>query len=609
MMSRLHSKEDGLTLIETMAALTVFAIMTVGITPLLASSLRGSALSRSGTVGKDLALQAMERLRGLPYYVAYQSQTRQVDILDLYFPCADPALPSAKGCTGEGTRSYSSATGTFSLTCASGVTGPSCAVPLPPGYSLRYDMRFVRGDGSTPEIPALTYKRNPGPTEGSLDSPPSQLVDASVTASWIFAGQTQSFTLRSLLGDRKFGPIKISGVARVAYGVQAQTSFQHDVGDTAVSDLTALAGNVESRVQTRLVSTSRQSVRGAEISLIRRPADATEESVHLGVSPLRGAVLDVSAPPNQAPTPVSSPGSSGVTLSHPNVTGNPSIAFMNQNDTTTGTTASVTSGLPAAAGGVQFQPASSTVGYFWMNNQADILQNELLKLDLTRKMFSLKSQGTVATTMQASSSIATTTLGAGRQVLGQADLDIDMIRAMPTTYLTGPEDERHALILKDFTASVDCKAAGDTTNSSYAHDWSVTFKMWRDANDNGTSGLANNEISSQNIILTDELAASGVTSVKAYLLSLGVPEGNPLIYDGLTIATDVYLFKDGLKNGYLEDFTISAPSGSEELDGDLTRANIDGAINITTVPTNPVLPESGISISIGSLSCETLDQR
>jgi hypothetical protein len=597
-----------------MAALTVFAIITVGITPLLASSLRGSALSRSGTVGKDAALQAMERLRGLPFYVAFQAQAGKVDLLDMYFPCADPALSAANGCTGEGTRTYTAATGMFTLTCASGVTGPSCAIPLPAGYSLRYEMRFVRGDGTTPEPPLSTYKRNPGATEAALDTPPSQLVDASVVALWNFGGDVQTYTLRSLLGDRKFGPIKVAGLARVAYGVQTQTSFQHTTGDTEFSDLTGLAGSTESRVQTRLVSTARQSVRGAEISLIRRPQDASEEAVHLGVSPLRAIVTDISAPPNQAPAPVSSPGAE-VVLDHPNLLSNDEVAKM-FTVATSGVDTNVTSGLPNAAGGFVFQP-SNTTGYFWMNNQTDILQNELLKLDLSKKVFSLKSQGTTSTTMSGDSNITTTALGVGRQVLGTADLFIDLLRAMPVTFLSGTEDERHALIIKDFTAAVDCKAAGDTTNSTVTASWSATFKMWRDSNNNGTTGLGGSEIVASNVAIVatpTTLTVNGTpvtatTSMKTILLGLGVPEGNPLIYDGLSPAQDVYLFKDAVKNGYLEDFTISMPTVSEELDGDLTRAGIDGAMNITTVPTNPLLPESGINIAVGSLSCETLDQR
>lgn len=611
---RISKDERGLTLMETMASLTVFAIITVGITPLLASSLRGSALSRSGTIAKDVALQSMERLRGLPFYIAYQSQTKKVDLLDMYFPCADPALDPLKGCTGEGTRSYNSATGTFTVTCGSSTTvGPSCAVPIPSGYSVSYATRFVRGDGTTLESPLSTYKRNPGTSEGALDTPPSQLVDVTVTARWTFGGAPQTYVLRSLLGDRKFGPIKMAALGRVAYGVQAQTGFQHTAGDAAFSDLTGTAGNTESRSQTRLVSSARQSVRGSEITLIRRPESTETEGAHLTGSPLLGVVTDLSAPPTQVQAPNPKTGAGG-TLSHPNLSANDQIAFSSTTESEN-VSLGVTTGLPAAAGGFEFQAASGDItglGYFWMHNQADPLQNELLKLDLTKKVFSLKSQSSLQ--MSGSSSVNTTPVGIGREVRAKANLDIELIRAMPVVYLPGAEDERHVLIIKDFTARLDCKAAGDTVNSSViTAEWSATFKMWRDSVNNGTSVdpvTGANEIVPTNVTLSSAVSsATGTTSVRTLLTTQGIPGGNPLIYDGLTPADDVYLFQDGLTNGYLADFTFHPITSAEELQGDLVRASVDGAINIQTVPTNVLFPDSGLQISVGSMSCEALDQR
>jgi hypothetical protein len=48
---------------------------------------------------------------------------------------------------------------------------------------------------------------------------------------------------------------------------------------------------------------------------------------------------------------------------------------------------------------------------------------------------------------------------------------------------------------------------------------------------------------------------------------------------------------------------------TEDATGTLTTAAIDGAIQMTTVPTNPLLPESGLNVSVGSLTCEALDKR
>ncbi|MFN2594277.1 MAG: prepilin-type N-terminal cleavage/methylation domain-containing protein, partial [Actinomycetota bacterium] len=47
--------EDGFSLVEVMASMVIFTIITLGIAPLMAISLRGTNTGRIGTVGKELA--------------------------------------------------------------------------------------------------------------------------------------------------------------------------------------------------------------------------------------------------------------------------------------------------------------------------------------------------------------------------------------------------------------------------------------------------------------------------------------------------------------------------------------------------------------------------
>ncbi|HEX2196941.1 MAG TPA: type II secretion system protein, partial [Actinomycetota bacterium] len=61
---RRRRREGGFTLVETLAAMMIFSLVTLGTTPLLLSSIRGATLSGSFTVGKNLASEAMERVRG-----------------------------------------------------------------------------------------------------------------------------------------------------------------------------------------------------------------------------------------------------------------------------------------------------------------------------------------------------------------------------------------------------------------------------------------------------------------------------------------------------------------------------------------------------------------
>lgn len=617
--------QRGLSLIETLAAITIFALITLGILPLLTSSIRGTALSRSYTVGKDLALEAMERARGLPFYVAFQAQQKKVDVLDLYIPCADPTLAST-GCAGEGTRLYDPATGTFSITCATADTGPTCALPLAPGYSLRYDARFVRENGTTGEPPPSTYKRNPSTTEGALDTPPTSLLELKITSLWTVRGTARNFTLQSLLGDRKFGNVKMSAVGKINFSVQALTSFQHTLGDARTSDLRAIAGQAESRLESRLVSNADQRVRAAEISLVRRATDTDPNSAALtpGGVPILGAVAEFRAPPNQVPAPVSSPDvNSSVTLTHPNLAINNEVAHL-KTTSTSGVSVKVVTELPEAAGGFTFGGALSPTGFFWVNNQTDAAQNALLKLDLTRKVFSLKRENEAIIPVTGETNVSSAALGGGRFVRARANTFVNMIRAMPVSYLFGAEDERHIVLIKNFTASVDCNSVG-TAASTQVGDWSASVKVWWDPVNDGVI-----DIRTKFLTINSATAAGGRTTLGAVLEADFDPSdptnggrvslktdpaaapaatSNPLIYDGVLPTDDVYLFNEPLKNGYLTSFTLKQLVTSEGAGGDLGTASVDGAIQLATVPTNPLLPESGLNVAVGSLSCEALDAR
>ena len=152
--------ERGFTLIETMVAISVFSIMTVGIAPLLLTSLRGSSLARSYTVGKNLAQESMERVRGFPYY----DTAPRRDVADLYFPNLS---------TG-----YDASTQTFVTTCTSTTSIPATSgalacppdhadgtTTIPAGYTVSFRAQFVRPANTVPETytvepPPATYDSN-----------------------------------------------------------------------------------------------------------------------------------------------------------------------------------------------------------------------------------------------------------------------------------------------------------------------------------------------------------------------------------------------------------------------------------------------------------------
>ena len=601
-----RSDERGMSLVEVLAALSVFAVITVGITPLLAGALRGTASSRARTVGRDAALQALERIRGLPYYVSYHAQPKKVDVLDLYFPCANTNT-TVTSCAGEGTRTYDATGGVFSITCPAGVSGPSCAVPLPTGYSLLFQARFVGPDGATTQIPPSTYKRDPLPTETQLDTPHSQLIRLSVTARWSAGGQPQTLTLASIVGARKFGEIKISGLGRVAYGVQVLTSFVHTSGDARTSDLKAVLGSSESRVESRLVAAANQQIRAAEITLIRRATDTDPMATSIA-SPLMGIARDFAAPPNQTYASLPQVPTSAVTMSHPNLLGAPSIARIFPT-TASAVSVSTSNELPSAQGTFGFNgTGSGNNGYAWVQNQSDTGEAARLKLDPTHAgVFSLRG---VPSTLGGTTTAATGAVGAAdRRVQTTASLDLRLLRVMPTTFLrlaASDEAEAFVVMIRNFQASVDCKSIGTTSSPLPTATWTARFEFWRDADQDGLGGDGIVELQKESIEI------NGTTGdVRAVLAAApyNIPGGNPLVYDGLTSGDDLYLFDEPLKRGYLTGIDLKPPTATKSADGKNVSAGIDGAIRIATVPTNDRFPESGLNILVGSLTCDAVDRR
>ncbi|MBW3594081.1 MAG: prepilin-type N-terminal cleavage/methylation domain-containing protein, partial [Actinobacteria bacterium] len=170
---RAFSKEDGFSLMEVMAALFIFTLLTLGLVPLLTSSIRGSNTARADTIGKNAALKAMERVRGLPFYVSYATSTTKVDLLDLYYP--DAATDTVEGGI------------TFYRTVCpwNAVANPACPRDIPPDYTITFEAQFVdpvaSGPQPTPGETATSYANVAPPAtyswaSATTDTPPRQIV-------------------------------------------------------------------------------------------------------------------------------------------------------------------------------------------------------------------------------------------------------------------------------------------------------------------------------------------------------------------------------------------------------------------------------------------------
>lgn len=569
--------ERGFTLVETLASMLVFSIVTLGIIPLVMSSMRASTLGRSRTVGKDVASQAMERMRGLPYFISYASQNRRADILDLYYP------------------QYVSS-GVYRTTCTTATTSqPWCPKDLPQGYSVTFEARFVTaGDGGsyTAATVPTTYVWNS--TAGN-DVPPADLVEMSITSRWTASGLNRSYQLKTLLGDRKFAGVKVSGRAWVDYGVQLETSFVDPV--TGASELLVVAGRAESRIGSRVMSSAHQRVEAADVRLVRAPTEGETEAQTIGT--LRGAASTVDAPPDSTPLGATAAGAS---LTHTSLSTPRPIASLN-NTETAGLRAVVAGELPAAAGTFTFRSGAGPFD-FWMGAQTPSGGGPLLLYeDETRRIVAVRPRSGNST--RGGTSAETFSLASGaRGVATSATVAVPDVRMLPTTFINGSSGEKSVVVVENFTATATCKSTANVTTPTATATWSASLRYWRDATNNGVpDGGYTTPLALSGSSATDQLDA-------LYDAAAADPAANPLVFDGATADVDVYLFDLPGQRGYLDGWSSlvgvggrASPSGIE------TAASIDGAIRINTATLDPLAPESSVSASIGKLGCEAVDRR
>lgn len=561
----------GFTLVEMMVSLLVFSIATLGIVPLLAASMRGSTLSRSYTVGKNVTAEAMERVRGLPFFISYASKNRRVDVLDLFFPNL------AAGYAG----------GTFTTTCtAASAADPACPKNIPDDTTVTYKATFVRTStyGSTPVtysvvVPPAGYRWD---SATSADVPPSQLLEISVTTTWNVMAEPKTFSMKTLVADRKFGTTQVTGYSRVDYGIQAFTGF--DILGTK-STASLLGASAESKAETRLLATADTTVNTGQIRLVRTSADPTVNAQDIGLSPLYGASAAMHAPPDVTPVGTST---ASQTLTHPDwlTNGTPApIAFIDASSTL-GLSAKVANELPVSTGEARVSTSGSATAA-WLDNQADRSQHSDMHFQLNASLPMLQVVKGIRTIQADTSATTTAATAADRKVELIGTTRMGEVRLIPTNYITG--SEKTVVRVSDFQASVTCKSTANSTTAVATGTWSATLRYF--------SAAAAAYVS---IPLNQTNAATEIANLKA---------ANPIVYDRADPVQDVYLFKTGTVNGYLQSISTVTPTTAKATTGRTTSASIDGALRIDTAPLNPAVPESAMSVALGKLGCQSVDNR
>ena len=614
MIARLSRSQRGFTLIETVAALTVFSIMVLGAAPLLASSMKGSSLSRSYTVGKTLGSEAMERLRGLPYYDSAALR----DLADLYFPNLSTGYTTTPACTTPATRTPQ---GTlqpcgprFTTVCTPTSMTPATTGPLacptrnadgtsriPTGYSVQFDAQFV-----TPKLNTNPETYNvvtpPAGFTSASPVPPSQLLNVSVTVSWTERARTRAFQLISILGDRKLSPDKIRANATVDFLAQVVTSYKDTAGQ--LFTLKGVVGRSISTVALRNFATADQESTAAQFTLAGQefagqPAPAPIDKFganalyhappDVTVSQTNGAATDMDAPLGVV---ITGGKIAGVT---PSVANEPLNAYVSKQPALT-----VSSQLPFAAGNFAINQGGNDE--FWATNQADTGTTSTLRLAPGAKMFSVQRPGGSAASARFSGdthAMSTAMVpSATRKVESHALVRVPEIRLLPTTFQpTG------VIKILNFQAEVTCAATGLATGNVASGTWSATFQYSRKYT--GQSG---------NIGYTS-VALSGTTAAGAGpdpMTNLKGNAGNPQISEDPVTGENIYLFEDPTavpaRKGYLAA-GFSTPTMTSSIVGTVSRVNMASAINLVTTKLDPANEQSALSIGIGKLSCEAVDNR
>jgi type II secretory pathway pseudopilin PulG len=647
-----------MTVVEVMVSIVIFSIITLASVPLIGASMRGSARTRTETVGRALASETVEHLRGMQFYVAYSALGEKADVLDLYFPGLTPAYSPPTTTTG-----YSA--GEFITTCTEGSTVPACA-SLPsasaaagsPDYEIQVRVRFVDITNiAVTKTPVAGYAWN---ASGGADKPPSDLAEVTVNANWTVGGTARNFQLKTYVGNRVRqslptappsalpsgsptsapgapGEVMLRAEAR-AIGFEAQTTFQDTSVPLRYSDVTAVMGPVDAYGEVTTSSSKAEThARGGEVRAVRPSANVSDAGVDVKMPVVTpNGSVDVVAPPDAGSDVVSNMVNNVQTLIHPEISYTWGMAHVaeheawNDADATQGGGPTTASGLPYAKGWIDFNSAvtvPSTGGsrvHMWMNSQlpgtatAGTAANPLnLRMNSSGfKMFQVVDYAGVP----AGSGFAT-----GQDPHMESFIDSTSL-ANPATrvvqarssiqpgdfsmFIPGSVSSNSAgyVNVKNMTATVDCQAKADPSQPSTATaTWSARLQYYADTNPNSQNTLSLRYATLPVQTESGYDVPVGQNSIN-YLKTMNGGAG-PLIYDNSNSTLDRYMFDVPGKPGLLRDLTIGTPEISISADDRVASVRWDGIVRLESMPLSGSFPDNDLKVSIGKLSCKAEDYR
>lgn len=649
--------ERGLTLIETLVAITIFSIMTVGMVPLMGSAMKGGAASRTESVARNVASKTMERLRGLRYYAAVGSPARKVDLLDHYFPGRTPAYSPPSTMTG-----FVSATNSYVTTCTRTTAVPACnslpdsrELPGDHDYTITITATFkdVENPSATVTVPA-TYSWS----SSGNDSPPSKLLHVVVRTTWMVGVEARSFELTSFLSDRERAPlptaatpapaeptpdtgapsnVKLRAEANIDYSTQITTTWQDTQATPRKSEIVATLGNAKAYGE-QLDSGSKADlyVNSTRLSAIR-PADPAIVSDNGYEQVVNGATYEAHAPTNASALGTSTGAAQNVMQTEVTSTLQPAWTGPAEAGTLSGLAGigpTVAGNLPSVKGyydfnSTSFWPPANFTEYAAMMVQPQVpasgtpgagsLNPLNLGLSGGNKMLIVRDMNTPAgADPRGEVEIYSTATTPATNQLARATANIvygGVTMVTPTA--TTSTAKRGGIEFLDFKASVTCESRPDPSLASTASGtWSATLRYYSDPS-NGTG----NKAASYDIItatlpiqtLSGEAEIPLGVNVFEHLKSLNNGNG-PLIHDNGTNTYDVWMFAANGKTGLLKDWSTTTVQTSISADDRVAEASLNGAIRLETSPLHgpwdaSTRPDSDMTVALGKINCKTEDYR
>ncbi|HEU4480266.1 MAG TPA: type II secretion system protein [Actinomycetota bacterium] len=596
-------REGGFTLIETLVALTIFGMVTIGIVPIVAFSIRSSSVARSHTIAKNFAAETMERIRGLPYFESVKggATPKRQDVIDLYFP--DRLAGSGGSGYGAGNTYTTICSTTAKLPVAS--AAQACPANIPAGYTVTLKAQFVKPGTITAGTQSFTVATVPVGYSWSTvatETPPAQMLQMNLAVTWTSAGNAKSFEFSSLIGPRQASVEALRGSGSVDFVIKASTGFADAQVPPRTSTLTATLGESESSVSVRGVAGADHSAVGGQLHLSKDEYTDALGTIHQAetVWDLFGINVSRHGPPTSGPSDTTA-SSISTLATHPDTA--TQVGFL-EGTMSDDALVQVVNELPKASGAFRTTGPSDALSG-WINNQAVTGTNSTLKLEPTRPIVELRAllpstgyTGRLGGTT-AAEAIALTDAGGGK-VTSRATAEFGRLNLFPTTFTKGDITERGILVIRDFKAEVSCAGVAGSGTPVLTGSWSAKIKYWTDDN-NGNSNNGKYSV---------EKTISGNTDGTGTPLSIVEDGGNPRVYDDVDDTKDLFLFRTPTTPGYLD--TLATTTGVQSRvtpDGSTTSVNLTSAIHIQTAPTNPAIPGSTVSITIGKLSCEAVDAR